>query len=140
MANYQSDAKDSQNADHGNEWIQAASVTIRRKPEKPPPPDPPRTDDQTAGILKKIWTDAENKNNIPAETDQKDFNTRLLARHYHNAILKRLPKPSARKQLRRTQAAGYLNDFLAMEKHCESKRIPVILRRFARRAGESALC
>jgi len=54
----------------------------------------------------------------------------LLAKHYHSAILSRLP--GAARELRTSQATAWLNEFLALEQRCDSRRLPEILKNFLR--------
>ena len=55
-----------------------------------------------------------------------------LAGQYHRAILLRLRGLRSMKRLRMTQAAGWLNEFLALEQRCDAKRLPEIFKNFLR--------
>ena len=59
----------------------------------------------------------------------------LLAGQYHRAILARLRSIQSAKRLRMAQITGWLNEFLALEQRCDSKRLPEILKNFIRTAG-----
>ncbi len=59
----------------------------------------------------------------------------LLAGQYHRAILARLRGTHGNKRLRMAQITGWLNEFLALEQRCDSKRLPEILKNFIRTAG-----
>ena len=58
-----------------------------------------------------------------------------LAGRYHYAILARLRNLRSTKRLRMTQASGWLNEFLALEQRCDSKRLPDIFKNFLRTGG-----
>ena len=55
-----------------------------------------------------------------------------LAGRYHYAVLSRLRNLRSTKRLRLTQATGWLNEFLALEQRCDSKRLPEIFKNFLR--------
>ena len=54
----------------------------------------------------------------------------LLAGHYHNAILSRLPSAAKGRGLRTSQATAWLSEFLALEQRCDSKRLSEVLKHF----------
>ena len=54
----------------------------------------------------------------------------LLAAHYHRGILARLPLAAKGRGLRLSQTTAWLNEFLTLERRCDSKRIPDILKHF----------
>ena len=58
----------------------------------------------------------------------------LLAGHYHQAILARMAD-SAKSRLRSSQATAWLSEFLALERQCDSKRLPELLRNVLRAGG-----
>ena len=126
---------------------QTPSVIVRKKPAAPVVVSKKTPSDgsarQTAAALDGVWKDAENNlnNNLNnnAETGQENNkNNNLdriilkLARRYHDAIMARLRESSKRKPFRKSQISAHLNDFLSIKKHCESAKIPVILRRFVK--------
>ena len=55
-----------------------------------------------------------------------------LAEHYHRAIVGQLPAVSKSRMIRASQAAAWLSEFLALEQHCSSKQLPVVLKNFLR--------
>lgn len=55
-----------------------------------------------------------------------------LAGKYHYAIAARLRDLRGAKRLRLTQATGWLNEFLALEQRCDSKRLPEVFRSLIR--------
>lgn len=59
----------------------------------------------------------------------------LLAGHYHSAILARLPSSAQGRELRNTQAAAWIGEFLALEQRCDSRRLPELLKNFVRAGG-----
>ena len=59
----------------------------------------------------------------------------LLAGHYHRAILARLPAAARSRGLRSTQAAAWLEEFLALEGRCDSRRLPELLKHFLQAGG-----
>ncbi len=70
------------------------------------------------------------------ESVEKDGSTAWrLAGQYHRAILARLRGAHGAKRLRMAQITGWLNEFLALEQRCDSKRLPEILKNFIRTAG-----
>ena len=70
------------------------------------------------------------------ESAEKDGSTAWrLAGQYHRAILARLRGAHGAKRLRMAQITGWLNEFLALEQRCDSKRLPEILKNFIRTAG-----
>ena len=95
----------------------------RRSRTKKYNPDAPAA--RTADLLAKAW-DA-------AEKDRSD--TWRLAGQYHRAVLSRLRNLRGAKRLRMTQASGWLNEFLALEQRCDSKRLPEIFKNFLRAGG-----
>ena len=86
-------------------------------------PDP--SAGRAAKLLEKAWNRAE-KDDSPAWK---------LAGQFHRAILARLRTMRGGKRLRRTQASGWLNDFLALEQRCDSRRLPDIFKHFLRTAA-----
>ena len=58
----------------------------------------------------------------------------LLAGHYHQAILARMAD-SAKSRLRSSQATAWLSEFLALERQCDSRRLPELLRNVLRAGG-----
>lgn len=63
-----------------------------------------------------------------APTGENDV--RLLAGYYHEVILHALPSSLKGRALRPTQASGYLNRFLALEKNCDGDQLPADLTHF----------
>ena len=55
-----------------------------------------------------------------------------LAEHYHRAIVGQLPAVSKSRMIRASQATAWLSEFLALEQHCSSKQLPVVLKNFLR--------
>ena len=55
-----------------------------------------------------------------------------LAGKYHYAIVSRLKNLRGFKRLRLTQASGWLNEFLALEQRCDSRRLSEVLKHFIR--------
>lgn len=87
-------------------------------PDRAPSPDAKRA----CAALARAWDAAE-----------RDGSTAwLLAEHYHNGILARLPAAAKGRGLRSSQAAAWLNEFLALEQRCDSKRLPELLKNFLR--------
>ena len=80
---------------------------------------------RTAELLAQAW-DAAPKDHSDAWR---------LAGRYHYAILSRLRNLRSTKRLRMTQASGWLNEFLALEQRCDSKRLPEIFKNFLRAGG-----
>lgn len=80
---------------------------------------------RTADLLARSW-DAAQKDHSDAWR---------LAGRYHYAILSRLRNLRSTKRLRMTQASGWLNEFLALEQRCDSKRLPEIFKNFLRTGG-----
>jgi len=77
---------------------------------------------KTAELLQDAW-DA-------AEKDGSD--AWRLGGQYHRAIAARLRGIRGVKRLRLTQASGWLNELLALEQRCDSRRLPEIFRNFLR--------
>ena len=59
----------------------------------------------------------------------------LLAGYYHSAILDRIPSMARGRDLSPTQAAAWLNEFLALEQRCDGKRLTGTLKNFLRAAA-----
>ena len=59
----------------------------------------------------------------------------LLAGHYHSALLARLSSVSIPRSLRGSQVSAWTNEFLALERRCDSKLLPDILKNFLRAVG-----
>ncbi|MCI8869730.1 MAG: helicase [Lawsonibacter sp.] len=58
-----------------------------------------------------------------------------LAEHYHRGILIRLPAAAKGRGLRPSQASAWIKEFLALEQHCDSRRLTEILKNFLRAGG-----
>jgi len=83
-----------------------------------PPPEARRA----CAALAQAWDHAERDASPPW----------LLAEHYHAAILQRLPSVSKSRWLRTSQASAWLGEFLALEQHCDSARVPEVLKHLLR--------
>ncbi len=77
---------------------------------------------RAAELLQQAWDAAEKNATLPWR----------LAGKYHYAICARLREMRSVKRIRFTQAAGWLNEFLALEQRCDSRRLPDIFRNFLR--------
>ncbi len=58
-----------------------------------------------------------------------------LAGKYHYAIVARLRNLRSSKRVRISQATGWFGEFLALEQHCDSRRLGDVLRHFIRASG-----
>ena len=58
-----------------------------------------------------------------------------LAGKYHYAITARLRNLRGFRRVRLTQASGWLNEFLALEQHCDAKRLGDVLKHLIRTGG-----
>ena len=58
-----------------------------------------------------------------------------LAGHYHSALLARLSSVPVPRGLRTSQVSAWTGEFLALERRCDSKRLPDILKNFLRTGG-----
>ena len=56
----------------------------------------------------------------------------VLAGHYHTAILARMSSATKNKGLRPAQITAWLQEFLALERRCDSARLPELLKNFIR--------
>ena len=79
---------------------------------------------RACAVLSQVWEGTEKDDSIPW----------LLAGHYHRAILSRMPG-AAKSRLRSSQATAWLSEFLALERQCDSKRLPELLRSLLRAGG-----
>ena len=77
---------------------------------------------RAAELLQEAW-DAERKDG--------DLSWRLAGK-YHYAIVSRLKRLRGVKRLRQTQATGWLNEFLALEQRCDTRRLGEVLKHFIR--------
>ena len=77
---------------------------------------------RAAELLQQAWDAAEKNAALPWR----------LAGKYHYAICTRLREMRSVKRIRFTQATGWLNEFLALEQRCDSRRLPDIFRNFLR--------
>ena len=59
----------------------------------------------------------------------------LLAGHYHAALLARLSSAGAGRGIRNSQAAAWIGEFLALERRCDPRHLPEILKNLLR-AGD----
>ena len=87
---------------------------------RPPNPDAPSA--KAAELLQTAWDAAPKEPTLAWR----------LAGKYHYAVAARLRSLRGSKRLRMTQAAGWLNEFLALEQRCDSKRLPEVLKNFLR--------
>ena len=83
-----------------------------------------------AALLEEAWSGAESDGSNP----------RLLAGHYHSALLARLPSIALGRYQSAPQAQAWLNEFLSLEQHCEEKRLQGVLRNFLRACGWLGAC
>lgn len=90
-----------------------------------PSPAPAPAARQTRALLARSWDRAEKDGSSPW----------LLAGHYHAALLARLPGPGAGRGIRNSQASAWLGEFLALERRCDSKRLPELMKNFLRAGG-----
>ncbi len=67
--------------------------------------------------------------------DKDDSREWLLAGHYHRAVLAGMPVISRGRGLRTTQVSSWLGEALALEKRCEVKRLPGVLKNFVQAAA-----
>ena len=79
---------------------------------------------RACAALAQAWNGAERDDSVPW----------LLAGHYHKAILARMPD-AAKSRLRASQATAWLSEFLALERQCDSKRLPELFKNFLRAGG-----
>lgn len=79
---------------------------------------------RACAALARAWDGAQRDGSLPW----------LLAGHYHRAILARMPG-AAKSSLRAAQAKAWLGEFLALERQCDSKRLPELLKNFLRAGG-----
>ncbi len=77
---------------------------------------------QTCQRLKTAW-EAAAKEETPAWA---------LAGKYHEAIFEALETRRGIRKLRESQAAACLGEFLALERHCDARTLPGVLKRFVR--------
>lgn len=74
-------------------------------------------------MLSCVWQSAPHDNSSPW----------ILAGYYHTALLNRLSSETAGgRGVRNSQAAAWVGEFLALERRCDSKRLPDILKNFIR--------
>ena len=59
----------------------------------------------------------------------------LLAGHYHSALLSRVSSVPLPRDLRGSQVSAWTGEFLALERRCDSRRLPDILKNFLRAVG-----
>ena len=96
---------------------------------RPPNPDAPSA--KAAELLQEAWDAAPKEPTLAWR----------LAGKYHYAIVSRLRNLRSVRHLRLTQATGWLNEFLALEQHCDARRLGVgkvadrLLRRRAQDKG-----
>lgn len=64
----------------------------------------------------------------------------LLAGHYHRALLARIPSAAEGRRLQPAQATAWLSEFLALEQHCDGKRLRGVLKNFLRASGWLGEC
>ncbi len=76
-------------------------------------------------LLEQAWKEAEGDGSAPW----------LLAGHYHSAILSRIPSMAKGRELQKSQAMAWLNEFLALERSCDGKTLPGVLKNFLRASG-----
>ena len=77
-------------------------------------------------MLDRAWKGAARENTAPW----------LLAGHYHAALLARLSGGGAGgRGVRGSQAAAWAGEFLALERRCDPKRLPEIMKNFLRAGG-----
>ncbi len=87
----------------------------------PPPPAPGAK--RARAILAQAWEGAEKDSSAPW----------LLAGHCHAALLERLSAGgTGGRGVRSSQAAAWTGEFLALERRCDPKRLPEILKNFLR--------
>lgn len=99
---------------------------VREDADAPIPssaPDPAAR--QARALLTRAWNRAEKDSSSPW----------LLAGHYHAALLSRLSAPGAGRGIRNSQAAAWIGEFLALERRCDPKRLPEIMKNFLRAGG-----
>ncbi len=77
---------------------------------------------RSGAALAQVWNEAE-KDDSPAW---------LLAKHYHDGLLLRLSSAAKAKGVRPAQVTAWLREFLALERRCDSTRLPEVLRNFLR--------
>ncbi len=94
---------------------------IRRSAPVREPADPAGID-RTAKLLIQAWEKA----------GREDTLAWVLAGHYHAAILQHLPAAAQRFSLRVDQGAGYMGQFLNLERRCDPKKLHRELAHFAR--------
>ncbi|MCI9331241.1 MAG: helicase [Oscillibacter sp.] len=63
-----------------------------------------------------------------------------LAGYYHRALLSRLPSVAKGRGLPRSQAQAWMREFLALEQHCDGKRVPGTFKNFLRGGGWLGEC
>ena len=73
-------------------------------------------------VLAQAWDAAQRDDSAPW----------LLAGHYHRAILACLPAAAAAWEIRNSQASAWIGEFLALERRCDSRHLPDILKNFLR--------
>ena len=94
-----------------------------RKEGTEPLPKPPAYALRAQDALIRAWK-REKRDKSPAW---------VLAGHYHAAIISRLPGTAGKsREVRASQAAAWLGEFLALEHRCDSARLPEILKNFLR--------
>ena len=76
-------------------------------------------------LLNQAWNEVKRGNSAPW----------LLAGHYHSALLARLSSAPVPRGLRNSQVSAWTGEFLALERRCDSKRLPDILKNFLRAGG-----
>ncbi len=96
----------------------------RARPQSAPGParDVKRDMGGVASALKSGWAAAKRDDSVPW----------LLAGHYHRAILSRVQASARGRGLYTTQATAWLNEFLALGRHCDGKRLTEVLKNFVR--------
>ena len=85
---------------------------------------------RTCAALSQAWSEAEPDGSAPW----------LLAEHYHNVLLNRMSSATKSKGLRPAQVTAWLQEFLALERRCDSPGLPELLKHFIRTGAWLSEC
>lgn len=89
---------------------------------------PPKPSGQAAeGARFAAMTAAHTLDSIWKAAQKGDDHGWVLAEYYHQVIAAQLPAAAKSRPLRANQAAGYLNQFLALERRCDPDQLPADL-------------